>query len=301
MQPDRLKKNLLEIVNRLRSLNASEKSEEFIPSSDVIYRKHLSDLCNSENQCTEFLRILIEAHYIFTFNLVEADERLMISSVRGFVVADTGVITKMRERADRQLERAYEHQFYARKAATTIMREMIGDARKFNNTPFGKALNIAIMLEQYQHLLYTDINDFTETARENRLNEIIKVQSPDEELMPEAMPAPERPQRAADSPEAIQAAEMNLAGKWGEAVQKFGVEFLVRIHFRKYEFDKVIWLIKTQRITQEKDLRFVRDTIRLMEGRTTVDPRLKLHLNKMADLRRLAQVRINQLRGGGPE
>jgi len=294
MQPDRIRKNLLEIVNRLRSLNSSEKNEDFIPSSDVIYRKHLSDLCNSENQCTEFLRILMEAHYVFSFNLVEADERLMIASVRGYVVADTGIVTKMRERADRQLERAYEHQFYARKAAATIMREMIGDARKFNNTPFGKALNIAIMLEQYQHLLYTDINEFTETARENRLNEIIKVQSPDDDLAPEVQE--ERPVRAADTPEAAQVAEMNLAGKWGDAVQKFGVEFLVRIHFRKYEFDKVIWLIKTGRITQEKDLRFVRDTVRLMEGRTAADPRLKLHLAKMADLRRIAQIRLNQLR-----
>ena len=88
---------------------------------------------------------------------------------------------------------------------------------------------------------------------------------------------------------------MNLSGGWGVAVERYGVQFLIRIHLRKYEFDTLRSLIRGGRIAREEDLRFLRDSLRKMQGRLDADPTLKLFLKAMAEVRRLAQVRLNRI------
>ena len=113
--------------------------------------------------------------------------------------------------------------------------------------------------------------------------------------MSETTAVEETPRRAVDSSELTKLEEMNRSGKWGEAVDRFGVQFLVRVHLRKYEFKQVRQLIRAQRIAREEDLRFVRDTLRTMEQRFDVDPRLIEFRTDMTELRRMAQMRLNKI------
>ncbi|MDH5655126.1 MAG: hypothetical protein OEZ34_04425 [Spirochaetia bacterium] len=108
-------------------------------------------------------------------------------------------------------------------------------------------------------------------------------------------PPAEASQRAVDLPGAAELQDMDLTGSWGQAVQKFGVEFLLRIHFRKYEFDTVINLVKTKRIAKEKDIRYIRDTMRKLDDRMRSDPLLIKHKAKIDSLKRLTQVRLNEI------
>ena len=109
---------------------------------------------------------------------------------------------------------------------------------------------------------------------------------------PEASGAPARP---IDSAELNQIQEMDRSGQWGKAVDRYGVQFLLRIHFRKYEFEKVRWLLRTGKVAREEDVRFIRDTIRTMEGRVNVDLKLGRFLKDMADIRRIAQMKLNSI------
>lgn len=285
---------LMEIVQRIRTVNEEGKRGS-IPGSDTIYRKHLSDLVEDEERMRFYLRLLTEAHYIFTVHLVEPDERLLIHGLDGYIVCDISVVMRLKEMAYSELELAYEGQYYRRKQGTQIVRELIGNARQFNNTPLGKALNLGMMLQQFEQFLANRFSEFSEGWKYQKLVSIFPdVLNEDRSSASSAQPA-QSSRRAADSDHARHVVEMDSTGKWGQAVSKFGVEFLVRIHLRKYEFDRVKQLIKQHKITDEKDLRFIRDSLRKMESRLEEDPGLKPHVEAMTELRRLAQLRMNQV------
>lgn len=289
-----LLERLMAMVERIRAVNDEGKRTSF-PQSETIYRKTLNDLVENEEKMRYYLRMLAEAHYIFIIRLVEPDDRLLIHGLETYVVADIPILMKLKEVAYSELELAYEGQYYKRKQATQVVREMIGTARQFNNTPLGKSLNLAMMLQQFEQFMATRFVEFSDTWKGEKLRELIP------EILKEVQPVRDSsqpsasPRRAVDSEYLTKIEEMDRTGKWGEAVQKFGVEFLVRVHLRKYEFARVKQLIKQHKIATEKDLRFIRDSLRVMESRFEQDPELKNHAEALVDLRRLAQLRMNQI------
>ncbi|MBI3396806.1 MAG: hypothetical protein HY042_13290 [Spirochaetia bacterium] len=294
---------LTQIVDKIREANETE-GEGSIPTSDTIYRKSLYSISETEENIRSYLQALTDAHYIFAIKLVENDEKMGISGIDGYVVAEIPILAAAKERSFRELEMAYEHQFYKRKHALVICRELVGDARKFNNTPMGRLLNLAVMLQQFEHLMVTAFHEFSDTWREKvlarKLGGVTAAEPPvsflEEEPTDAITDAPLQPfQRAVDSGEYKKIQEMNKDGKWGEAVDRFGVQFLLRIHFRKMEFDVVKALMKSKKIAREEDLKYVRDTLRTMESRMSMDPGLAPHANVMTELRRMAQIRMNQI------
>ena len=323
---------LMEIVDRIRGLNQNDKkSHDRIPTTEDLYRKHLSDICSSADQANYFLRLLNEAHYLFRIHLVEPDDTLMVEGINAYVVAEVAIMRPIKDFANGELETLYEQQFYRRKQANVIIKELLPQVRTFNNTPLGRSLNMAMMTQQFEHILTEDFQEYTETWKKRKLRELMPdgnaaVGSDEDESAdmtdagappiptvdiddhpPSGIDAPERPPLSAasageqplravdDSERLAEVQQMDHSGKWGEAVSRFGVQFLVRIHFRKYEFDKVRWLIRTGKIALESDLRYIRDTLRLMEGRTGRDVRLKQFHKDMAELKRIAQLRLNQI------
>ena len=87
-----------------------------------------------------------------------------------------------------------------------------------------------------------------------------------------------------------------VLGKWDQAVSRYGIEFLVRIHLRKREFEKLHNLIKKRKIEHENHLRFIRNEVYRLEDQLSWDFRLERYRDQMADLRRLAQMRLNSKR-----
>ncbi len=302
----------LQIVERIRESNQLT-GEEAVPTSDNIYKKLLHGLSIAEPKIKFYLKALAEAHYIFAIRLVEADPKSGVDHIDGFIVAELPVLVRMKDVAFKELEIAYEQQFYRRKQAVVICREIVGDARRFNNTPIGRLLNLSVMIQQYEHLMASVFHEFSDVWKRRKLADILTAEGDPEALnmkfeaapvMEEGPPEAAFPgksavasqtTRAVDTAEYVKLQQMNTEGAWGEAVQKFGAQFLIRIHFRKYEFDQVRALIKNRRVAYEHDLRYVRDTLRVMDDRIHEDTELLKHRNQMADLRRLAQLRLNEL------
>lgn len=296
---------LQDIVDRIRKVNKSRDGER-IPSSDDLVRQLSSEYALERDTVRYYLRVLSEAHYIITIHIVEADERLMISGENGYVVAELAILDEVRAYAYRLLEQTYEAQFYRRKQATLILRELMGDIKRYNNTPMGKAINAALMLQQYENVMEKHQEEFTDQWKSFRLAELVPGlnQDPAQAAMAPAIPSTEDDflppgaqdnQRAVDSEAYRNLEKMDLSGSWGKAVNRYGVNFLLRIHLRKYEFDRIRKLIKQKKIARYEDLKFVRDSIRKMEDRTFDDPMLQYYQNDMTEVRRLAQVKLNQI------
>ncbi len=352
-----------EIFARLREFNADEKNTFRLMTSDDIYRKHMSNLVKSSDELDQYLEALSEAHYIFRLKIVEPDEQRKVPGVYAYLVAELPLIGKLRVWANSFLEGLYEQQFYRRKQAMPILRELIPESRRFNNTELGRGLNVASMLLQYEKLIVEAFGEFTDGWKWKTLKSALisstlaseediasfESQGPDPQKRfgaGEGAPGKQPPvseQREAESesaaatpsvqdagavdapatPAAVNAANqaappvgefdadprrravdlaeleelqaMDLSGGWGRAVQKYGVQFLVRVHLRKYEFDVLRSLIRGGRISREDDLRFVRESIRKMQGRLEQDPTLKRYPKEMAEVRRLCQIRLNRI------
>ncbi|MCZ8344087.1 MAG: hypothetical protein O9301_13715, partial [Leptospira sp.] len=55
-------------------------------------------------------------------------------------------------------------------------------------------------------------------------------------------------------------------------------------------------LIQTGKLKEEKDLKYVRDTLQLMETRLEQDNILKRYFTEMVELRRYTQAKLNVMR-----
>ncbi len=311
---------LHELVNRIRSHSISDQDNP-IPDSDSIYKELAGDLSENSDRLLFMLRILNEAHSIFILKLVEPDLTHNVKGLDGYVVAEEGILGTVLINRSHHLERIYEKQFKTYKGKSGIIRDLFPQIRQYKNTPIGKAMNEVVMLEQFLSLMKATPEQFTTEWKENKLNELLPeitgkkhesaVTTEYAEDMDVDAPATEvdaagetrevhqqvsgPPRRAIDMPEYLEIEEMNLSGKWGETVARYGVQFLVRIHLRKNEFAEVKKLIRMKRIAREKDLRYIRDTIRNMESRLDMLSPLYRYRQEIAELRRLAQFKLNQI------
>jgi len=284
-------KILLDLAEQVKLENT--KGKEKIPSSDVFVKKMTVHFSRTEEEIKKFIVSLREAHYIFVINIVIPDANYFVNSLDAYVYAEQSLLADLKRYADGKIEQIYEGQFYKRKSAFQIVRELFPKIREFNNSPLGKAINEVVMLEEYNRLLSSNPYEYSEAWKKERLFAIYH-EVEDDTLIP-TNPTDDNPLRAVD--------QMKDGGvttspnsKWGKTTNQFSVDFLVRIHFRKYEFETVRKLILTGRITKESDLIYIRDTLRKMEGRTNIDHLLKHYMNQMVDLRRLAQAKINIIR-----
>lgn len=324
---------VLEMADRIKKINqGGENKPGVLPLSDTCYKKHFADICESNDKMLFYLRLLDEAHFIFTIHLVENDPNLMMDGVSGYVIAESAIIETLLASTSISLEAAYEQQFYKRSSVSTIIRQLLPDARIYNNTPLGRVLNITVMLQQFTKVLRAEFESYTSMWKKNKLKELFsetgmgqdqldtidsyevnkdgqEEQNPDPDPVPdfgseevlagiegEIIPSSDKASmRAVDSPELKKLQEMDKSGQWGQAVEKYGAQFLLRVHLRKYEFDRVRWLIQTGKIAKEEDLRFIRDSIRKMESRYEQDPGLNRYKKQMSDVKRGAQLRLNKI------
>jgi len=295
MEKENLLDTLLRIRDRIKEIN-NNIYDEAIPTSDIIFRKYLNDLVYSEDMASYYLKLLADSNFIFMIQIVKPDTILRISGIDGYVVAELDIIEKLLAVYNQRLVTIYEAEKRKLAGVETIIRELMPKVKELNNTPLGKVLNIYIMLEQFTRIIHERPDHFQDAYRISKLKQFI----PEEDEFKESEEEHEKIQqvqerrRAVDTEEYQQLSKMNLTGNWAKAVEQFGVQFLIRVHLRKYEFDVLKKLLLQKRIAREEDLIFLRDSLRKMEERSLFNPELKKYLNEIKELKRIVQIKINQ-------
>jgi hypothetical protein len=295
MEKENLLNTLLRIRDRIKEIN-NNIYDEAIPTSDIIFRKYLNDLVYSEDMASYYLKLLAESNFIFMIQIVKPDTILRIPGIDGYVVAELDIIEKLLAVYNQRLVTIYEAEKRKLAGVETIIRELMPKVKELNNTPLGKVLNICIMLEQFTRIIHERPDHFQDAYRISKLKQFIpeedEFKEPEEEHK-KIRQVQER-RRAVDTEEYQQLSKMNLTGNWAKAVEQFGVQFLIRVHLRKYEFDVLKKLLLQKRIAREEDLIFLRDSLRKMEERSLFNPELKKYLNEIKELKRIVQIKINQ-------
>jgi len=295
MEKENLLDTLLRIRDRIKEIN-NNIYDEAIPTSDIIFRKYLNDLVYSEDMASYYLKLLAESNFIFVIQIVKPDTILRIPGIDGYVVAELDIIEKLLAVYNQRLVTIYEAEKRKLAGVETIIRELMPKVKELNNTPLGKVLNICIMLEQFTRIIHERPDHFQDAYRISKLKQFI----PEEDEFKESEEEHEKIQqvqerrRAVDTEEYQQLSKMNLTGNWAKAVEQFGVQFLIRVHLRKYEFDVLKKLLLQKRIAREEDLIFLRDSLRKIEERSLFNPELKKYLNEIKELKRIVQIKINQ-------
>ena len=286
-------RNVVDVIRRRNAL----RDRDPIPVLGDLIPQLDQEFFRDRTALQACLDLLVEARYLIAFRLVEADPRLRGEAVSGYVVAEADVVRDLKTYIFGLLESAYEQQFYRRRTAVMIIQEMLQDIRKYNNSHIGRILNAAVMLQQYEQLLDRGSQEYLPAARETRLAELLRTQSPPDQSAAPAASDETDPRRASDTPSGAEAEQMDLSGEWGQAVEKFGVEFLLRIHFRKNEFNKIKYLVNTRRVARESDLIFIRDTVRTLQNRALEkqDPDLRLHLTALQNLLASVHVKLQMI------
>jgi hypothetical protein len=295
MEKENLLDTLLRIRDRIKEIN-NNIYDEAIPTSDIIFRKYLNDLVYSEDMARYYLKLLAESNFIFMIQIVKPDTILRIPGIDGYVVAELDIIEKLLAVYNQRLITIYEAEKRKLAGVETIIRELMPKVKELNNTPLGTVLNICIMLEQFTRIIHERPDHFQDAYRISKLKQFIpeedEFKEPEEEH--EKIQQVQERRRAVDTEEYQQLSKMNLTGNWAKAVEQFGVQFLIRVHLRKYEFDVLKKLLLQKRIAREEDLIFLRDSLRKMEERSLFNPELKKYLNEIKELKRIVQIKINQ-------
>ncbi|TGK14224.1 hypothetical protein [Leptospira stimsonii] len=293
----------LEIASEIRKVNLQD--DEKIPTSDTFIKDLMSLYSREPEDLRNIIEALREAKVIFVIKIVLPEERankLSDPGVDAYAYADLKILTDLKYYSEKKLERLYESTYYKKKSPSLIARELFPKIRELNNTPIGRIVNISVMLEEFIRMMNNNPNDFIDEFRTQALEEILvsKGSSPSEgkDIGDEAAPSsfsstfsPIPSQRASDRIDPLN--NVNPNSPWGRMVSKFSIDFLLRVHLRKCEFETIRRLIITGKVGEEEQLRLVRDNLLKMEKNIHVDKVLASYLEEMVELRRLTQRKLN--------
>ncbi|TGK31491.1 hypothetical protein EHQ12_18980 [Leptospira gomenensis] len=295
----------LEIASEIRKVNLQE--DEKIPTSDTFLKELMSMYSREPEEIRNILEALREAKIIFVIKIVLPDDKntkMNDPGVDAYAYADLKILGDVKYFAEKKLERLYEATYYKKKSPSLITRELFPKIRELNNTPIGRIVNIVVMLEEFVRMMNNNPNDFQEEFRVRALEEILEsktgIASGGKDIADETPTGfsgsfgPALSQRATDRMES-QTASFNPNSPWGRMVSKFSIDFLLRVHLRKCEFETIRKLILSGKVVETEHLRLVRDSLLKMEKNVNVDRVLASYLEEMTELRRLAQRKLNIL------
>ena len=281
-------KILQDIANQIKEENA--RGRERIPTSESLIKRMMTLHSKSAEDIKFYLEQLKDLHYIFIINIVAPDQALFVQAVDSYVYADQNILSELKHYTEQRLTQVYENTYYKRKSGFQIIRELLPKVKEFNNTQLGRCMNEAIMLDEYIRLIATNAFEYTDSWRKEKLYKLYR----DEESSYETEYEDENSSGYQSTSERRYMDPGN--SKWSKAVNQFSIRFLIRIHFRKYEFDVVKKLVQTSKISMLDDLVYIRDLLKDLERQLDKDTILKYHLDKIVELRRITQAKINVLR-----
>jgi hypothetical protein len=292
-----LKKIAEEVFRKIVEYNA-KGNHDSIPHSDLFEKEAQSLTGIDRSEVNRVIKLLKDAHKIFTFEIIKEDKDNDIIKVDGYVETDLQTIRKLKNYFQKFLMDEYERQYTKRLLVHQIVKDIYARPNFYKNTLIGQVGNKAIMLEEYESFIERNFTEYTDNWKSNKLTELLAVESDVKMADPEpARPAPpsnkRKPggapvtMRAVDTPQYQDYSSDKGAKSLDKVLQIYGVEFFFRINLRKYNFDILRQIVESGQIDRRADLQLLKDMIQKMKSNIGRDPGLADHTEKIYKLERI--------------
>ena len=274
----------------------SKADSNAIPHSDL-FEKEIQSLLGIERPDIErIIKLLKEAHKIFTFEITKEDRDNEIRKIDGYVECDLQTIRKLKNYFQKALMDEYENQLNRRLLVHQIVKDIYARPQFYKNTILGQLGNKAIMLEEYENFVEHHYTEFTDTWKANKLTELLaatedmllrdKKKEGEADETPAKKEAPGAAKRAVDSELYEEYSAEKTKQSLNKVLQIYGVEFFFRINLRKYNFDLLKQIIESGEIDRRADLTVLKEMIQKMKSNVGRDPQLLDHMDKIYKLER---------------
>jgi len=283
-----------EVFNQIIAQN-SKVGPDGIPHSDIFEKQVQALLGIDGTEINRIIRILKDAHKIFTFEIIKEDLDNEIKRVEGYVETDLQTIRKLKNYFQKFLMDEYEKQFSKRLLVHQIVKDIFSRGNFYKNTMIGQLGNKAIMLEEYESFIERNFNEFTDSWKAKKLAEVIlksenKLLGDNPTLDakgPETTGQLPLGKRAIDSPKYQNYTSDKAKQSLDKVLQIYGVEFFFRINLRKYNFDLLRQVVENGEIDRRTDLVILKEMIQKMKLNIGKDPKLLEHSERIYKLERI--------------
>ncbi|HOD14514.1 MAG TPA: hypothetical protein PLA65_09430 [Spirochaetota bacterium] len=285
-----------EVYKKIIEHNA-KANHEGIPHSDTFEKEIQSLMGIDKSEIEQIIKLLKDAHKIFTFEIIKDDPDNDIIRIDGYVETDLQTIRKLKNYFQKLLMDEYEKQYNKRLLVHQVVKDMYARPNFYKNTMIGQIGNKAIMLEEYENLIERNFTEYTENWKTNKLAELIALAG---DLLVAPKPPVQDPPgnkrkpggapvslRAVDSPQYQDYSSGKSTQSLDKVLQIYGVEFFFRINLRKYNFDLLRQIVESGEIDRRADLVLLKDMIQKVKENFDRDPGLAENSEKIYKLERI--------------
>ena len=272
-----------------------------IPHSDTFLKQILSSLGVAPETGKAALRILAEAHKLFTMEITAEDSNHNVERIEGYIAADLVVVTMLKNYFGDLLCKVYEKQFSKHLMVHQVIKEIFPLLKSLNNTDLGQITNKTIMLIEFERLIERNGGDYTEEWQEKELVAIAKREDFSYQPKPHIQVAPfiaglattplEKAVRATGS--FTRAVDSDTFRDFSEKGKKYplqrilniyGIDFFIKVYLRKHQFLYLKQIIEDRQILKRDDLLLMKKLVEKVKGNIYAEKELGEHRNEIYSL-----------------
>ena len=268
-----------------------------VPHSDQLAKFIQSGLGIATESGKLAIRLLIESHKILSMEIVAEDKSHKIERIEGYVAADLTVISPVKTYFQDLLCQLYEKQFHKRLMIHQLIKELFPIIKNFNNTELGQIANKAIMLNEYERMIERNFDQYSAEYQERKMVEIATREKFDYTPRIASIPGIIHGEAApVNQPDTTTSALTPETGGFNRAIDSqmyrefsekkdhypiqrilniYGIEFFLKVNFRKYQFEQITKLIDDKQITKREDLMAVKTMLETVKQHLYSDKELE--------------------------
>ncbi|HOO71486.1 MAG TPA: hypothetical protein PK926_06970 [Spirochaetota bacterium] len=292
-----IEKPLNEIYTLVQKENAKEDISA-VPHSDDFSKQVQSLLGISQADLKMYINILKESHKLFVFEIVKEDPDHDIKKIEGYVDADLKTISRLKSYYQNKLMEEYEKKYRKRLLVHQIVKEIFPQIKLLNNTTLGFIANKAIMLEEYENLIEKEYFEYSDSWKDDKLNDLIEeynkissknkeAENKDDAVTAGKISSIPSNRRAIDTEEYQEFQSKNTKESIRKMLKVYGVDFFYRVHLRKYDFDIIINAVEMREIDRKPDLKILKEHLKKIKMNYNRDPELEKYADQIYKLERL--------------
>ena len=279
------------------------ETKDSIPNSVTFSRLMSSQYGIDDETFFEIISILNESHKIFIFEIQRSTTDSSIK-IEGYIDADVVTIRKLITTYGKILIRSYKDKHGKEISAQSIIKELMANISSMVNSEMGMVANKFIMLNEYEKLIQKQYQEYTEEWKEKKLIEILaqretsKKRSIADEIEitnnieDVSKQTKNEEKRTVNTPEYEEYDHKKNNIPVEKLLNIYGIEFFLRVHFRKYDFVLVEKMVKTRVINRKNELMILKKMLETVKSHIHFDKNLPNHIMEVYCLERVVNQRL---------